>query len=241
MKIGTSKIALLVIALVLVFSINVAFAAKGGDPLAVVWAAIADLQHQIDNIQLIPGPQGPKGDKGDTGNTGLVGSQGIQGVKGDKGDAGNAGKSLRVVDANGNEVGYLLSTPLPFGVGSTMEVFNSNLGVILSYSQYSGSIDGGGIDREYLIYQSDNCSGDSYANNLNHPYRLVVNGPREEAHYFKADGYTDLAENFVYGSKRHGVTATSTCETVTGTTPFAIKVHEVPEPSEIGPLRILEQ
>src|SRR5689334_15391084 len=61
MKTRISKVVLLTTAVALVLSVNVALAAKGGDPLAVVWTAIADLQHQIDNIQLTPGPQGEPG------------------------------------------------------------------------------------------------------------------------------------------------------------------------------------
>ncbi len=57
----------------------------------------ADLQTQIDTIELTPGPQGDKGDtgdtgpqgekgdKGDTGDTGAKGDQGIQGIPGDDG------------------------------------------------------------------------------------------------------------------------------------------------------------
>jgi hypothetical protein len=46
---------------------------------------IKNLQQQIDNIQLTPGPKGDQGDKGDQG------IQGIQGLKGDKGDQGDKG------------------------------------------------------------------------------------------------------------------------------------------------------
>lgn len=64
-----------------------------------VWAQI---QKQIDEMELIPGPQGPQGEKGDTGAQGIQGEpgekgdkgdqgeQGIQGEKGEKGDTGDA-------------------------------------------------------------------------------------------------------------------------------------------------------
>jgi hypothetical protein len=58
---------------------------------------IKNLQKQIDNIQLTPGPKGDKGDKGDQGIQGIqglkgdTGDQGIQGPKGDTGDQGLPG------------------------------------------------------------------------------------------------------------------------------------------------------
>ncbi len=54
----------------------------------------ADLQNQIDTIELTPGPKGDTGDqgpKGDTGAQGDKGDTGDQGPKGDKGDKGDAG------------------------------------------------------------------------------------------------------------------------------------------------------
>lgn len=56
-------------------------------------AGDAALQNQINNIQLIPGPQGEKGDKGDTGE------QGIQGVPGEPGKDG-----INCWDLNSDEV-----------------------------------------------------------------------------------------------------------------------------------------
>ncbi len=66
---------------------------KGGLPAEVTarMTADADLQQQIDNIELTPGPIGPQGPKGDTGDTGPQGEQGPQGVQGEDGPAGPAG------------------------------------------------------------------------------------------------------------------------------------------------------
>jgi hypothetical protein len=67
----------------------------------------------------VDGQKGDKGDKGDpgtpgtNGTNGLNGADGAKGDKGDKGDTGNAGPagagSLRVVDANGKDVGTFVS------------------------------------------------------------------------------------------------------------------------------------
>ena len=62
------------------------------------------------------GPAGPRGDKGDPGTPGANGLNGVSGAKGDKGDKGDPGNagpagagSLRVVDANGKDVGTFVS------------------------------------------------------------------------------------------------------------------------------------
>ncbi len=46
--------------------------AENMNPWNSVWAAIADLQNQIANIQLIPGPQGPSGPQGEIGLAGSL-------------------------------------------------------------------------------------------------------------------------------------------------------------------------
>ena len=52
-----------------------------------------DLQDQINNIQLIPGPAGPAGPAGPKGDTGLKGDTGPQGAAGDPGADGAAGST----------------------------------------------------------------------------------------------------------------------------------------------------
>ena len=85
--------------------------------------------------------QGLRGDKGDPGATGPVGPQGpagpqgiqgIQGQKGDKGDAGppgSAASSLHVYDANGQDLGILISGP----PGGNMTTFLPLLGAFLRF------------------------------------------------------------------------------------------------------------
>ena len=64
-----------------------------GQPFKDIWAALTDLQSQINGLKTqianIPaGPQGPPGPKGDTGATGAIGPQG---PKGDTGSTGTIG------------------------------------------------------------------------------------------------------------------------------------------------------
>jgi len=54
------------IALILSFSLNTAFAQREeGQPFQAIWKAITNLQEQISNISLTPGPQGPQGPVGE--------------------------------------------------------------------------------------------------------------------------------------------------------------------------------
>jgi hypothetical protein len=59
------------------------------------------------------GLQGEKGDKGSQGEQGIQGIKGDPGEKGEKGDAGKNARELHLKDANGQELGILLSPPLP--------------------------------------------------------------------------------------------------------------------------------
>lgn len=56
--------------------------AVAASPWDSVWAAIANLQQQITNIALTPGPVGPPGPAGEPGLTGEAGSQSPQGPSG---------------------------------------------------------------------------------------------------------------------------------------------------------------
>ncbi len=85
---------------------SVAFAKKGDDDkdkdrdrgkkglrhiVKTLQQQIADLQSQIDNIQLTPGPAGPKGDTGPQGPAGADGTNGTNGVDGAQGPKGDTG------------------------------------------------------------------------------------------------------------------------------------------------------
>jgi len=50
--------------------------ADGGNPFDMIWEAIQDLQTQIDEIELTPGPQGPQGEQGPAGPQGPPGGFG---------------------------------------------------------------------------------------------------------------------------------------------------------------------
>jgi len=59
--------------------VDVCKGSNNGKPFLEIWTALCDLQSQIDNIQLIPGPQGPAGPQGEVGPAGPQGPPGQDG------------------------------------------------------------------------------------------------------------------------------------------------------------------
>lgn len=73
-------------------STNFADAQKSnGQPFQTLWDAIADLQTQIENIELTPGPQGEQGPPGQDGIDGVDGQDGAPGEQGPQGEQGIQG------------------------------------------------------------------------------------------------------------------------------------------------------
>ena len=105
--------------------------------------------------------QGPKGDKGDKGDPGIQGSQGAKGEKGDPGPTGSlgpqgpAGPSLRVLDADGKEVGLLIS----LSDGNTAKVWNREIQKGFSVDLYQSKPVLPSIGGSRLTYESNDCSG----------------------------------------------------------------------------------
>lgn len=163
--------------------------------------------------------------------------------------------SLAVVDVNSNLVGSLVGIDpqprLSQNIGGDWVntrfalVYKKDLNLILTYNLLSGLVDDADpvttLSKESSLYfQAPDCSGGQYVNGLNYPYLLVTMGPYSERTYFKADGYSDVVGNLVYNSIQHGTTATSTCETITGTLLESAKVHQIQKPDFQGPLSIID-
>ena len=87
-KLLTIAIALVILAMV-VAPVAAQLPAKSplpsGKPFENIWTLLQDLQNQIKNIQLTPGPQGIQGPAGPAGATGATGSQGPAGPAGQDG------------------------------------------------------------------------------------------------------------------------------------------------------------
>lgn len=176
MKMKMSKIVLWSLILTLVLGVNVVLA-KGNpnDPLKPIWDAIsalqqqaADLQQQITNIQLIPGPPGPQGIKGEPGQDGLPGEQGLIGPEGPMGPEGPVPTGVisgyEVIEAsstvsiaageNAYAVAYCPSGKKALGGGASVN--NPNLHLYSSYPT-------GGDNLGWIVW-------------YNNPHTNIVNG-----------------------------------------------------------------
>lgn len=103
-------------------------------PLDTIWRAIHSLQIQLQNIQLIPGPQGPQGIQGET---------------------GPAGASLKVYDANNQEIGLLVSYESDFA-----NVWENSTQKLIKINLINGEspIDQNGV----TFYSGYNCDGEIF-------------------------------------------------------------------------------
>lgn len=105
-----------VLAILLIVNPIMASSNPSGTPFQAIWDAISDLQKQITNIQLIPGPVGPQGLHGEPGLPGHQGDAGIQGESGPPGPKGDPGEpswdEARINDLE-DRVAYLESLQPP--------------------------------------------------------------------------------------------------------------------------------
>lgn len=128
------------------------------------------------------GPQGPKGDPGPAGPPGPIGPQGVPGV---------GGSGLRVVDADGVEVGRLIGYQRDPSSGSIiLEVFNTQLQVFLAYDPYTAILDPASVapPAGAFYYESTDCSGQVYLPDVRTPYNLFL----FDGNYYKANSWEDI-------------------------------------------------
>jgi hypothetical protein len=149
-----------------------------GKPFEALQLQVNDLQNQITNIQLTPGPVGPQGPQGEVGPAGADGAagakglQGEQGPKGDKGDPGERGPmgppgGVKVFDASQQFVGYLLGKEFDLrirkggGEATVVSVFVPSIDEIALFSMIDGSLVPTDQDSGF-IFSEANCSGAGY-------------------------------------------------------------------------------
>lgn len=89
----SKRLFFLTLTIFFIFIESSAFALQKGVGKGGVPSAIADLQKQIDEIELIEGPQGPQGEKGAQGTQGEQGIQGERGPEGAEGPRGAQGET----------------------------------------------------------------------------------------------------------------------------------------------------
>jgi len=144
--------------------------AKGqpSDPMGAVWDAIRNLQTQINNIQLTPGPQGE------------------QGIQGEQGLVGPAGQNLKVFDADGKEVGIYVGGEWTVVEGMEEYVYIPNYNAVLRIDEMN-------VINAYhvygtLLYTTNDCTGTAYKQALVNeaiPYKVseIVDNGRDGMEY----------------------------------------------------------
>ena len=139
---------------------GVASAANDKSPFEMIWEAITDIQDQIDNIALLPGLQGEQGPVGATSTI-----PGPAGQQGEKGDNGTDGTNLMLKDANGQNLGIIISADRNL---SDFTTYLPEQDLILNISQYRHT--GVKINLDSNIYYAEvNCQGTAYIGNLGNP------------------------------------------------------------------------
>jgi len=137
-------------------STNFADAQKSnGQPFQTLWDAIADLQTQIENIELTPGPQGEQGIQGPPGQDGADGQDGTNGIDGEDGAPGEQGPPGE--DANATQI-------IRFSSGSheNVRTFDAFFNHGDQVAPDAGSMVGMDGKITKLVYQLHSRGGPSY-------------------------------------------------------------------------------
>ena len=128
----------------LFLTLNFVFASSG-NPFESILQAIFDLQNQIDNIELTPGPQGPSGPQGP------------------------AGPTLHLYDANNQDLGILLNSN--DGLALQFTTYLPEKEIFLEMRQNYGNIFL--FEATSIYYLEQNCNGLPYTNNLGNPHKAL--------------------------------------------------------------------
>ena len=210
-----------------VISANV-YAAVSGNTITACVGKDGTLKFSADGTTCAKGQtllswniQGPKGDMGPQG------PQGEPGPKGDKGDPGEGGSTLHVWDANGQDLGTLISTGPSF---SSFTTYIPELGIVLQL-QNGQTVTIGNTDS--LWFHEENCQGIAYGRGGN-PGGTVVS--RDGRRGFK---FTDGA--IVYGDDFFKSRFDDRCYNGQGGPGGGIPMEEVTLPFSLplaGPLEI---
>lgn len=225
-------------------------------PFTPVWQAIRELQQlvrglqtQIDDIELLPGPQGEQGIPGEQGLPGLQGEQGFageqgaqgeigpQGEQGPQGEVGPAGPSLKVVDANGQFVGWLMD----WAQTSIVATFEPEPAPGRRTQRYlhdaSLFVDIPEIGN--LWYESDDCTGTPLIQHIKNPYESLRYNPYLDTYYI-VPGYEYIYRDVRTRSTRNY--SSGSCIETTDTADFVAEFLEIEAstiPQYVGPLSIV--
>ncbi len=182
--------------------------------VAILEKQVVELFQKIANIELIPGPPGP------------IGPQGPQG------EPGHSGSQLHLYDANGQDLGILITVDRnSFGLNSL--TFFSNEKVTLTFEETPTAVTVG-PSTSPIFYLENDCSGTPYTNVYGNRSSVIVSSKR----LFKRTGgspvtqqNTSLLELGVCNNQSWGATLLYPLEEIDF--PFTVPIS--------GPLEIREQ
>ena len=104
----------------------------------------------------VPGPEGPQGEPGVDGIDGAPGAPGVDGADGEPGPQGPPGPSLRVFDALGTEIGWLLEVE----GHNAYQVFLESIEAIVWVSLEEGTLQFRGADQ--IFFDELDCNGQAF-------------------------------------------------------------------------------
>lgn len=181
---------------------------------------VVELFDLIANIELIPGPVGPQGE------IGLAGPQGEQGPVGLTGPAGTSGTGLHLYDANGLNLGVLISV----GDVSNLRRIVSYLpdtNVFLSFRQESQTRTVFMDNTSAIYFPFDNCTGNPYSTGTENPGATIIGN---SGRVFK---YTN--QPLVQGNNSWSVLFSSGCVNGQGPSQLYGPLEEVSLPFSLPP------
>lgn len=246
MKMKINKMVVWGIVLVLFLGVNVVLAKDdpNGTPFRHLWQAIKNLQEQIDNIQLIPGPQGPKGDPGSQGPQGPIGPQGERGPMGPigpQGEQGPAGPSLKVKQANGNIIGPLIDIIKGKSIFDEYLIWDSNIQKFLKVNPLDGALSLE-LTNGVTFYESTDCSGAPIKPYV-FPYQIyefeIGSNNRYGWTHFTVQDFFKVKKD--YETHSQWATGLQKCLAKDDLHPVAAEIVSITPPNYIGPLSIFEQ
>jgi len=249
------KTIIAVSAIVLLLAVNVVVAKDNpnGAPFSAIWDAIENIQEQIDELVVGGGEQGPPGEDGEDGVDGLNcwdldgdGEQDLdedinedgnfnaldckgEGVEGVPGPQGPAGLSLKVVDSNSDEVGFLINAG---SSSSDLEivVFNTSVNKLVKYNYFTGQPLNTSV--QMLYFESADCSGTALTPNVNNPYTAIKH--QGSGLMYSANDFSDIFQ--VPITTHSNLDDDLLCHTEdTGFSSYA-KIYPITMPSYTGPL-----
>ena len=138
------------------------------------------------------------------------------------------GTGLKVVDAEGTEVGYLIDHQV-----DRLRVFDKNLSLFLNYDlqgSFSGDIDYSNV----AYFTTTDCTGIPYFYYYD-PYLLFLltqNGGETSTLYRGVGSPESVELNSIYNSDR--------CELTGGLSVMGMRLEEFTPPTYVGPLMVVE-